>query len=159
MKVQVYIKKAATSFDIDTDTIDPAGFQYLVEYGAKQSLSDAIAGSKDFATANEMTEAQAIDVLLAKRLARIEAGTVGSGGQTGDPIRREVRALLAANVKGWKDLDRGVKDGKISNVMGGIGADGKANKAAVAILTLAKERVEALGTVTAADDAEALQGL
>jgi hypothetical protein len=97
--------KVPGGIDVDLDMTNTAAVNYLVEYGLKQSLNDAIAAVKvtdaDYTAAN--TKAKVL-----KRLDAILSGNVRSAGtrEASDPVGVEARKLARAAFNAKPDQTR-----------------------------------------------------
>lgn len=84
--------KVPGGIDVTIDSTNQAAIDYLVEYGLKQSLNDAIAAIK--VTDADYT-VDGTKAIVEKRLAAIMAGTVRQAGtrEASDPIMAEAKKL------------------------------------------------------------------
>lgn len=92
--VHVTVTKAGETLAVDLASLDPKGLAYLIEYGLKQSLNDAVAGC------TEVPEAQGKATM---RLDAIRAGTIGQrkvkARVVTDPVEAEAMRLAEERVR------------------------------------------------------------
>lgn len=123
-------EKVPAGVDVDVSFIpaelwaESAPLRYIVEYGFKQSLNDAIA-SPDWKGKPELARAQVL-----KRLDAIMAGSVRAIGtrETSDPVAAEAFRIAA---QWWKDTDDQARKTKLTTVMRAHNMDEKTAKKAI----------------------------
>lgn len=133
-KVNVTLSKVEETVEFSLTEVNEAGMAYLVEYGLKQSLNDAMASAK---THDEATAA------WKKRWDAIRNGTVAT--RSNDPLAKHIRALLSQKAKGWNDLDAKARNAMIAKVR-----DAEEGSKFYAILEVAQDNLrkeQALDTI------------
>ena len=133
------VPKAGMDVTLNWKELPEISQEYLINYGARQSLNDAVASVKvDDPDCETLAQG-----FVGKRVDALTEGTIGTrqGGST-DPLTREIKSICAQRVKGWSKM---LADQK-NRVIDGIKLAN--NEKTQAIREEAERRVDAARTLT-----------